>query len=350
MEPLFKPFIPELPQIDEILHSGALSYGEYTKRFESKLKEFFGTDYLIVTNTYHMGIQVALETLGIRNGDEIIASPMACLVSTQPYLSNGLIIRWADIDPQTGTLDPDFTRKCINKKTKAIIHNHFCGYPGYIDEINEICREYEIPVIDDGIECFGSEYKGFKIGNCGSNVTIFSLSAVRICNCIDGGVVIFDNKSDYERSLLARDSGIDRTNFRDSMGEINPNCDINMIGYSATMSNVNGYIGVMQMDCVDALLQKQRQQALKWDEYFHNQKKYSPIGHPNSLPNYWLYGIRAPDKNAAIKEFRSMGYYASGVHIRNDTYSIFGKQDVELKGVDEFCNSFVGLPCGWWIK
>lgn len=350
MVPLFKPYMPHLPEMDAILHSGALAYGNYTKLFEEKLKSFFATPYLIVTNSFNTAISVALTTLGIIPGDSIIASPMACLVSTQPYLSSGLKVCWADVDSNTGTLLPESVEKQISKKTKAIVHNHFCGYPGYIDEINAIGRNYDIPIIDDGIECFGSEYKGRKIGNCGTDVTVFSLTAVRFCNCIDGGIVLFKDKSLYDKSLLVRDCGIDRSRFRDKLGEISPDCDISLIGYSATMSNVNGYIGLQQMAAMDGLLRKHRIQAEKWEKYFKNQNTYIPIQRDNCKPNYWVYGLLTNNKIDTIKKFRELGYYTSGVHIRNDIYSAFGKQEVDLPGVGEFYKRFVALPCGWWME
>lgn len=350
MIPLYCPFMPAVSEMATILKSGALAYGNYTKEFEKKLKEYFETEYLIVTNSFNTAISVALATLGIKPGDSILASPMACLASTQPYLSSGLNVCWADVSPLTGTLEPSSVRKQIKLETKAIVHNHFCGYPGRIDEINAIGKEAGIPVIDDGIECFGSEYKGRKIGNCGTDVTVFSLTAVRFCNCIDGGVVIFKDKDLYEKSLLIRDCGIDRSRFRDELGEINPDCDISMIGYSATMSNVNGYIGLKQMDSIEDLLSKHRMQAEKWTRFFENQSTYIPLYRENCKPNYWVYGLLVDDKVETIKRFREMGYFASGVHIRNDIYSAFGKQDIELPGVEKFYNSFIALPCGWWMS
>lgn len=350
MIPLFKPYMPDLPEMESLLHSGALAYGNYTKRFEEKLKEYFGTPYLIVTNSFNTAISVALTTLEIVPGDDVIASPMACLASTQPYLSSGLNVRWADVDPQTGTLSPDSVQEQITQKTKAIVHNHFCGYPGYIDEINAIGRKQGIPVIDDGIECFGSEYKGKKIGNCGTDVTIFSLTAVRFCNCIDGGVIIFGDEDLYKKSLLVRDCGIDRSRFRDELGEISSDCDISLIGYSATMSNVNGYIGLKQMEVVDDLIRKHREQAEKWRNLYGFQSELIPVYRKGCKPNYWVFGILTDDKVETIKSFRKMGYFASGVHIRNDNYSAFGNQNVALPGVDEFNKSFVALPCGWWME
>ena len=305
---------------------------------------------MILTSSFNNAVSVALNTLGLSCGDEIIASPMACLASTQPYLSSGIKVKWADVDSKCGTLDPKSVETQITPKTKAIVHNHFCGYPGYIDEINDIGKRYNIPVIDDGIECFGSKYKSKLVGNCGTDVTVFSLTAVRIPNCIDGGIVIFSDESLYEKSLLVRDCGIERSKFRDKMGEISPECDINVIGYSAMMSNVNGYIGLKQMERVQSLIDAHRRQAQKWTEYFKKQSQYVPLYTENTDPNYWVYGILTDNKKECITEFRDRGYYASGVHINNNIYSVFGKQDIELPGTNEFYNRFVALPCGWWMS
>lgn len=346
--PLYKPYMPELPQLHNILYSGQLAYGLYTKEFEEKLKKYFGTPYLVVTNSFNTAISVAITTLGLSFGDEIIASPMACLASTQPYLSSGLQIRWADVDNKLGTLDPESVRERITSKTKAIIHNHFCGYPGYIDDINQIAAEHGIPVIDDCIEGFGSEYNGKKIGCLGTEITVFSLTAVRVPNTIDGGIIIFKNSDLYQKSLLVRDCGIDRSIFRDSIGEINPECDISLMGYSATMSNVNGYIGSCQMDQVGCIIEKQRVQARWWETVLSPFTNIESMQQDFHNPNFWVYGIRATDKRETILNFREKGYYASGVHINNNIYSVFGDY-VDLPGTDDFYSHFVALPCGWWM-
>ncbi len=350
MIPLFKPYVSDLPELNDILYSGKLASGEYTKKFEESLKEYLGTPYVLVTNTFSSAVSVAVTTIGLTFGDEVIASPMGCLVSSQPYLAAGMKIKWCDIDSKRGTLCPDALRKAITSNTKAIIHNHFCGYPGYIDEVNAIGDEYGIPVIDDGIECFGSIYKGRKVGNCGTDVTVFALSAVRLPNTIDGGVMVFKSEEHYNKAIRIRDCGIDRSIFRDDLGEINPLCDISEIGYSATMSNVNAYIGLQQMNKLDDLLAKQRVNAQEWDKIFFNSEDIEPIFNSDSMPNYWVYGIRVKNnKREYIRKFREDGYYASGVHINNNIYSAFGER-VELSGVTDFYNHFLALPCGWWME
>ena len=118
MIPLYKPYMPDLPEMDAILHSEMLTYGSYTEEFEKKLRTYFGNPYLLVITSFQMAISVALTAMGLMPGDDIIASPMACLASTQPYLSYGLNVNWADVDPKTGTLAPESVENRITKEQK----------------------------------------------------------------------------------------------------------------------------------------------------------------------------------------------------------------------------------------
>ena len=140
--PLYKPHMPSLPELNDILNSGQLAAGNYTKKFENDLYMFFAEKNVLTVNTFNSAVSIAASCAGCKYGDEIVVSPMACLASTQPYAAAGLKIVWADIDPHTGTLDPESVEKKISRNTTCIIHNHFCGYPGYIDEINEIGKKY----------------------------------------------------------------------------------------------------------------------------------------------------------------------------------------------------------------
>lgn len=346
---LYKPYMPDVPLVNDILHSGQLAYGTYGKEFERLLAVYFNSPNVIATNAFNMAILVALSTLEISPGDKVIASPMSCLASTQPLLSMGINVQWADINPRTGTLCPNSVRNLLSVRPKAIIHNHFCGHVGFIDEINSIGREYGIPVIDDCIEAFGSEYKGRKLGNVGTDITIFSFNPVRIPNTLDGGAVIFKDNHLYKKSLLVRDAGIDRSRFRDELGEINADCDIELIGHSATIGELSSYIGIQQMKNVDRILDIQRKNALSWDQKLSDDVNLISIINEDCNPNYWVYGILAKNKRETIVKFRELGFYASGVHLNNNAYSVFGDKKV-LPGVTEFNSQFVALPSGWWVK
>lgn len=352
MIPLYKPYMPEkLPELDSILHSGVLSYGKWGKLFENKLRNFIGVENLLITNTYASAIQVVLTVLGLRPGDEVITSPMSCLASNQPLLTFGLKIVWADIDPWTGTLDPKSVLAKVTSKTRLIFHNHFCGYVGYVDEINRIGKEHGIPVIDDCVEAFGSKYKGNYTGNLGTDVTVFSFQTVRLPNTIDGGAIVFKDSSLYEKALLTRDFGIRRGMFRDKNNEISAECDISLPGYGATMSDVNSYIGCCQMEDIMMLLEKQQVNAGRWDEMIEQTNpKFCKLNRGEEMtPNYWIYGFFCDRKIEVMLDFRQQGYYASGVHLNNNCYSVFGDTRM-LKGVDDFMKKFIAIPCGWWFE
>ena len=349
MIPLYKPYISaELPELMDILHSGALSFGKYGREFEALLRNFIQNDNLLTTNTYSNAIHVALSTLGLVPGDEVIASPMACLASNQPLITYGLKVKWADIDPNTGTLSPESVEKSISSETKLIFHNHFCGYVGYVTEINRIAKEYGLLVIDDCVESFGSELNGLRMGNIGSDASVFSFQTVRLPNTIDGGAVAFANNAHLLKAIHIRDFGIDRSKFRDENGEISSSCNVELKGYSGMMSEINSYIGCIQMENIGKLLDIQRNNAIEWERKLSKSVSIlSPIS--GTKPNYWVFGILSKNKEEDMLSFRNQGYYSSGVHLPNNFYSVFG-DNRKLKGVQDFYEKFLALPSGWWIN
>jgi dTDP-4-amino-4,6-dideoxygalactose transaminase len=352
MMPIFKPYMPKnlTEGIEDILYSGKLAFGENGRAFEEKLSSYIGNEKLLTVSSYNHALLIILSTLGLKAGDEVIASPVSCLASNQPFAIKGLKIVWADVDPNSGALSVDYVRSKINSNTKAIFHNHYCGYLGSIDEMNALGKEYGIPVVDDCIEAFGSELNGKKTGNLGTDITIFSFQTVRLPNTIDGGALVFKDKTMFEKAKMIRDYGIERTHFRDELNEINPKCDIKLEGYGALMSEINSFIGLRQMDDIDMLLKKQRDNAELWKGKINEMNNIISLPKKlNSSPNNWVYGVLAKNKTETIKRFREQGFYATSVHINNNIYSVF-ENNIKLKGVSEFMNHFVAIPCGWWVN
>ena len=351
MIPIFKPYMPEgiMPELENILYSGNLAFGKHGKLFEQSLKDYTGNEKTITVSSYNHAMLIVLSALDLQPGDEVIASPVSCLASNQPFAIKNLKIIWADVNPKTGSVDPADVRKKITSKTKAIFHNHYCGYLGEIDEISKIAKEFGLVVIDDCIEAFGSEFKGNKMGNIGTDVTVFSFQTVRLPNTIDGAAITFKDEKLYEKASKIRDYGIDRTTFRNSFGEISENCDIELEGYGALLSEINSYIGIQQMNDVEKLLAIQQKNARDWETKIASEKNIVSLEiNKNTNPNYWVYGILCENKMETLQKFRNEGWYATGVHINNNIYSVFNNKE-NLKGVNEFMNSFLAIPCGWWI-
>lgn len=351
MIPLYKIYIPDnIPELNKILYSGMLSYSKWGRRFEEEVGNFIENDKFLVVNSYNSAMLVAITTLGLKPGDQIIASPISCLASNQPFITQNLKVVWADIDPNTGTLDPEDIKKKINNNTKVIFHNHHCGYVGYVDEISSIAKENGIFLVDDAIEAFGSKYNDKVMGNLGADITVFSFQTVRLPNTIDGGGLSFKDKKLFEKANLIRDLGVNRKKFRDRNGEISKDCDINLPGFGATISEVNSYIGTIQMRKIETLFLQQRKNANEWRKKLNGIKNIKPLKLAKySQPNYWIFGCKTANKIKTILDFRKKGFYSSGVHLNNNIYSVF-RSKPRLKGVSEFYNKFIALPCGWWTN
>lgn len=335
--------------INEILCSGQLSYGIHTKEFEDKLRSYVGNQNILTISGN--SIFFALKLMDIKSEDEVIVSPMSCLMTTQPIKYAGAKVVWADIDPSTGSLDPQDVEKKITKNTKAIIHYHWAGNPGYIDEINQIAKKYGITVIEDATESFGAEYKGNKLGNTNTDIVCYSFTPVRLPNAIDGGGLAINNQALYKKALIMRDLGINREIFRDEYGEISKHCDIESIGDSTAMNNISGYVGSLQMPFINSLIDQQRDNALRWDKYFENDPSVRGLRKREGInPSYWAYTILCENRDELLIELRQKGIYASKVHLRNDLYSIFNSRACDFKGVNEFSTKQLNLPCGWWVE
>ena len=351
MIPLFKVFMPKgvEEELGQILHSGQLAYGEYSKKFEEKLRTFVGNPNLLTIsgNSVHF----ALKLIDIKEGDEVIASPMACLATNQPIAYCGAKIVWADIDPLTASLDPEDVRRKITPKTKAIIHYHWAGYPGYIDEINALAKEKGIRVIEDASESFGAEYKGNILGNTKTDIVCYSFTPVRLPNAIDGGGLAFKEESLFNKACLMRDYGIDRSSFRDAQGEISSTCDIFMPAEGCTMNNISGYVGYTQMDYLADLYNQQRENAMQWRAKLESKTDITFLKQREDVnPSYWAYTILSENRDHLIKEFRKEGFYASKMHLRNDYYSVFATGLENFRGLNEYSNKQLNLPCGWWTN
>lgn len=352
MIPLFKVSMPEeiLDKLNEVLYSGRLTSGHYVQLFENALTKYVEGNKVLAFNSYNSAAAIPWEILNLKEGDEVIASPMSCLASNQPVAIKHATLNWTDIDPFVGSLSPDCVRKNITSKTKAILHYHWGGYPGYIDEIIAIGKEYGIPVVEDAIESFGAEYKNRKLGSTGADFTLFSFQPVRLPTSIDGGGLICKNEKHHEKAILLRDYGIDRKNFRDPLGEITATCDISIPAFGAAMSEINGLIGLKSMEETASKLEIQRANAIKNNSSIQNYINAEPIGLKNTLPNYWIYTFLTNNRDELLEEIRKNGLYASKVHLRNDHYSVFGKLDTTLKGIEKFNNEALSIPSGWWFK
>jgi perosamine synthetase len=350
--PLYKVHMPPETQemLGTVLFSGQIAHGNNVMEFEKELQEYIGNPYITTTRDVSTSIELCLYMAGVRPGDEVLASPMACLATNLPVLNLFAKVRWVDIDPLSGNLSPEDLKNEISPRTKAILTYHWAGNPVNILAINSIAHQFNLPVIEDAGEALGAEYQGEKIGNTDTDFTIFSFHAIRHITTGDGAAIAFGNKQSFERAGWLKRYGIHQPTFRDEWGEINPSSDIPEAGYNHYLNHLAATIGLAQIKHLPEIVHKHQENGIYFDEMLKNIPGITVLRRqPQTKSAYWVYTLLAEQRDSLLKYLRSNGIYASKVHYRNDAYSCFGEPDRKLPGVSAFQDKSLSIPCGWWV-
>ena len=350
MIPLFKVHMPESvtrPLLDT-LFSGFIGQGEKVDEFECKLLKWVQNKNVLTLNSGTTGLHLALHLAGIGPGDEVIASPFSCTATSIPIHHSGATIVWADVNPETGNIDPNCIERIITAKTKAIVAVHWAGYPFDLKEINDIATQYGLKVIEDAAHAFGAVYQGKMIGSI-SDFTMFSLQAIKHISTIDGGLLTCKSADDYKRGKLLRWYGMDReTESR----ELRCKQDVPEAGWKWHMNDVCATVGIEQLNYIDGILEKHRSNA---DYYFENLQDLDHVTLLNyqndRLSSYWLFTILVEDRESFTAFMTEKDVHVSRAHVCHDWHSCFTntRTPIKLAGAKLFDAHQINIPVGWWL-
>ncbi len=183
------------------------SKGKFIDQFEEKFVEFTKADYATSVNNGTVAIHLALEALGISAGDEVIVPTLTYIASVNPIVQVGAIPVFVDSLESTWQVDPEDIRRKITPKTKAIMVVHLYGQSAEMDSIMQIAHEYNLLVIEDCAEAFGTFYKGQHVGTFG-DVGTFSFFGNKTITCGEGGMVTAKDKAVYEKMKHLKNQGV----------------------------------------------------------------------------------------------------------------------------------------------
>ncbi len=344
--PLFKVFMAPtvIDILKTVLYSGYITQGPQVEEFEKNLCEFLNVPYVATVNSGTTALHLALDLCNVQEGDEVITTPMTCTATNWPILAHNAKIVWADVEPNTGNIDPQSIKSKITKKTKAIMVVDWGGYPCDIDAIRKIAPG--ILIIEDAAHAFGSLYKGKKVGHA-ADYTCFSFQAIKHLTTVDGGALIVKTNENYERAVLKRYFGIDR---RKRSKDYRIEKDIYDWGYKFHMNDVNASIGIENLKHITKILSAHRGNARYYMDSFVNIPEIELMKEmPDYLSSYWLFTMKVKDVEPFMEYMKAHGVMASQVHRRNDNHPVTRQFVSHLPGVDDFSKHMVCLPVGWWV-
>lgn len=267
--PFAKPSIGEdaVADVVDSMRSGWLAMGFKTLRFEKNFGEYVGTKWPLSVNSATAGLHIALMALGLREGDEVITTPMTFASTVNVIMLCGAKPVFADIDRRTLNIVPEKIEAAITGATKAIIPVHFAGMPCDMDGIEAIADKYGLYIVEDAAHALGAEYKGRKIGadRGEGRAAVFSFHPTKNITTGEGGMLCTGDWEMAELVSTLRQNGMTKNSWNRYAAGGSAHYDILAPGLKYTMTDIQGAIGDSQLKQLDAFNARRREIAARYD-------------------------------------------------------------------------------------
>jgi len=237
----------DITAVVNVLKSDWLTQGPTIADFEREVAAVAGAKYAVAFSNGTAGLHGAYFSCGIAAGDEIITSGMTFAATANAALYLGAIPRFADIDPNTGNIDPKSVEKLINEKTRAIVGVDYAGHPCQLDELRAIAQKHSLFLIEDAAHALGAEYKGCPVGSI-SDLSVFSFHPVKAITTAEGGMVTTNDENLAHRLRNFRTHGIEKDPA--FLDEAKPGpwyYEIQELGFNYRLTDIQAALGVSQL-------------------------------------------------------------------------------------------------------
>lgn len=230
---------------------GGMRNGHWkAKEMETAICKKAGVEHALLLSSGTAALTTALAALGVGAGDEVIMPPFTFVASFESAIMAGAVPVMVDID-DTLCLDPVAVRKAITPRTKVVMPVHMCGAMAQLDELQKICKEHKLILLEDACQAFGASFKGKMLGSIG-DAGCYSFDFNKLITCGEGGAVVTNSKKVYERADMYHDHGHDHSNDdRGAEGHPYP-------GFNYRISELNAAVGCGQISKLERFVQIQR--------------------------------------------------------------------------------------------
>jgi perosamine synthetase len=282
--PVYEPDLSgnELKYVTDCLESGWISsLGQYVTAFEEQFSRFCGVKYGVSVSNGTTALHLALATLGIGPGDEVIVPTFTFIATANAVTYTGARPVFVDSESATWNVAPAAIEAKITPRTRAIIVVHTYGHPADMDPILEIASKHSLHVIEDAAEAHGAEYKGRKAGSLG-DMACFSFYGNKIITTGEGGMIVTDDPELAERARFLKDHAMSSTRYYWH----------SRVGYNYRLTNVQAAIGLAQLERAERRIEKKRQIAWAYNARLEKVKGLTlPPEADWAKSVYWMYSV-----------------------------------------------------------
>ncbi len=295
--PYFVPWISDEDRknVQKALGGRWLTNGPYLRRFESKIARHIGVQHASGVGSATHALHLSLRALGISNGDEVIVPTHTFAATANAVIYCGARPVFADVDMDTCNILPDSIKRCITKRTKAIIPVHYGGQSCDMDNIQELAKQNGLYIIEDCAHALGASFEKKKCGSMG-DLGCFSFYPTKIMTTGEGGMVVTSDAKLQEKVNLLRSQGMS-VSARDRERSANWRYDIIDLGYNYRLDEIRAALGSSQASRIGKINKMRIAAAAKLDRLVGKIKGVTiPLKKPGRNHIYHLYSIKV-EKN-----------------------------------------------------
>jgi dTDP-4-amino-4,6-dideoxygalactose transaminase len=275
--------------------------GEEVERFEEDFASYCGVAHCVGVASGTAAITLALEALGVGDGDEVIAPANTFIASVLPILRLGARPVLVDCDELTAALDPDQVAASIGRRTKAVLAVHLYGQPADLDPLLELCTRHGLTLVEDACQAHGARYKGRRVGSLG-RVSAFSFYPSKNLGAYgDGGAVTTDDEAVAKRIRLLRDLGQSSKYTHE------------IEGWNERLDTIQAAVLRVKLRHLDHWNDVRRRHAESYEAALSAPAVRTPHVAPWAEHAWHLYVVRAPDRDE-LRSALAAESVATGIH------------------------------------
>jgi dTDP-4-amino-4,6-dideoxygalactose transaminase len=336
-----------------VLNTGISYGGEDTQRFEIELAQWCGTRYGVTTNSGTSAMLLALDALGVGQGDEVIMAANAYVGVLAAVVKAGATPVFVEAEPDTANLIPAAVSAAVTPRTRAVVPMHAYGFPCDMDAVNEAAATRKLAVVEDAAHALGAEYKGRPVGGLGL-VGFLSFSGKMITVFGPGGAALTSDRALAEDIASLRDQGrmrdedISFIRRRDASWY-----DQKWIGYNMHLTEICAALGRIQLRMLGEFLTKRRAAAAYYTARFRDAglPLQLPPARPWANPSYLHYVVWTPDRDALRAHLSGRGietsiHYPAPLHLMQPVRERYGTKVGQFPTAERLCRENLSLPGG----
>lgn len=346
MIPVSRPSIgeAELSAVGRVFETGWLGMGSEVERFEKRICAYTGAEHAVAVCNGTSALFLALDSIGIGRGDEVIVPSYTYVASVQAITAVGAKPVFCEVSAADLNIDVGDAASRITERTRAIMPVHFRGMPCRMDELMELAESRGLRVVEDAAHAFGSHHGGRAVGSFG-DVTCFSFDPIKPLTCGEGGAVMTSDPEHAELMQRKRILGIDRDTLSRYRNRRSWEYDVLVQGYRLHMSNINAAIGLVQMDRIEELRAARNRISRRYDSELAGLGSIStiPFDYSGNCPFMYIVLVDG-DRQELMDHLRDRGV-GSGIHyIPAHTFSLYRSEAPSLPVTEELYRRILTLP------